>query len=360
MQHAALPTAAHERALWVVSVASAAAAAWWLAQRARRRPRSSAVPLKPKVRLISRRLPGAPASAAPAVHSPVVAKSEERRREKARAHVQFGQLLFKSGRLSKAISHYETAVELNPQNALAHYELANTLQQLGEPARALPHYERVLELKPASVETATNLAVAYLAAGRAADAIAMSEQAIELQRARAEQRGAPAAQAINSEAHYNLNAALRACGRADEAYEHTWRAIEAAGGKRYAPISLPAAVAPKPVARSAGWLGRWSSAPALTVVCVKWGTKYGAQYVNKLYKAVRAHTTCQPRFVCYTDDGAGLLPDVQLVQLSGVADWDGWWYKVRRAAGRGEGRRARRGRRSRRPTHARARTPARR
>lgn len=46
-------------------------------------------------------------------------------------------------------------------------------------------------------------------------------------------------------------------------------------------------------------------------VCMKWGTLYGPEYVNRLYAMVRAHTSGDMRFVCLTDDPAGVRPEVE-------------------------------------------------
>ncbi|RZI92081.1 MAG: glycosyltransferase, partial [Rubrivivax sp.] len=46
------------------------------------------------------------------------------------------------------------------------------------------------------------------------------------------------------------------------------------------------------------------------VICMKWGTKYGPEYVNRLYAMVRRHLTGDFRFVCLTDDPAGIRPEV--------------------------------------------------
>ena len=43
-----------------------------------------------------------------------------------------------------------------------------------------------------------------------------------------------------------------------------------------------------------------------TVICMKWGTRYGPDYVNRLYSMVQRHTKRPTRLVCYTDDPAGL------------------------------------------------------
>lgn len=40
----------------------------------------------------------------------------------------------------------------------------------------------------------------------------------------------------------------------------------------------------------------------LNVVCVKWGSKFDAKYVNRLYAAVERNLSLEHRFVCFTDD----------------------------------------------------------
>lgn len=48
---------------------------------------------------------------------------------------------------------------------------------------------------------------------------------------------------------------------------------------------------------------------------MKWGTRYGPEYVNRLYAMARRHTTGDIRFVCFTDDGSGIVPDVEIQPL---------------------------------------------
>ena len=43
---------------------------------------------------------------------------------------------------------------------------------------------------------------------------------------------------------------------------------------------------------------------------MKWGTRYGAEYANRLYRACRRRMTGEMRFVCFTDDTSGLLPGI--------------------------------------------------
>lgn len=42
------------------------------------------------------------------------------------------------------------------------------------------------------------------------------------------------------------------------------------------------------------------------VFCMKWGSRYGPEYVNRLWKGVRRHTSGAVRLVCFTDDASGI------------------------------------------------------
>lgn len=44
----------------------------------------------------------------------------------------------------------------------------------------------------------------------------------------------------------------------------------------------------------------------VNVLCLKWGSFYTADFVNRLYRGVRRHLHREFRFVCITDDPAGL------------------------------------------------------
>jgi hypothetical protein len=51
------------------------------------------------------------------------------------------------------------------------------------------------------------------------------------------------------------------------------------------------------------------------IVCINWGTKYGAPYINRLYEMVRANITPPFRFVAFTDTRDGVHPDVDCFDL---------------------------------------------
>ena len=48
------------------------------------------------------------------------------------------------------------------------------------------------------------------------------------------------------------------------------------------------------------------------ILCIKWGSKYGGAYVNRLYEGVREHLSGPIRFICLTDDDSGLSSEVKL------------------------------------------------
>ena len=46
------------------------------------------------------------------------------------------------------------------------------------------------------------------------------------------------------------------------------------------------------------------------ILCMKWGTKYPAEFVNRLYRMVSRHLSLPFTMVCLTDDAAGIDPAV--------------------------------------------------
>ena len=52
-----------------------------------------------------------------------------------------------------------------------------------------------------------------------------------------------------------------------------------------------------------------------TIACIKWGTLFGPEYVNRLYSGVRRHMGRPIRFCCMTEHAEGLHPDVEVLPL---------------------------------------------
>lgn len=55
-----------------------------------------------------------------------------------------------------------------------------------------------------------------------------------------------------------------------------------------------------------------------TILCMKWGTQYGVDFVNQLYNGVKNNITGDFRFVCLTDDETGLHPDIDALPLPDI------------------------------------------
>lgn len=70
----------------------------------------------------------------------------------------------------------------------------------------------------------------------------------------------------------------------------------------------------------------------LNVICIKWGNKFGADYVNRLYKMVEKNLKIPHRFVCFTDDSTGIDKGVEIRDLPDFNDnkkiLDKGWRKL--------------------------------
>jgi hypothetical protein len=63
---------------------------------------------------------------------------------------------------------------------------------------------------------------------------------------------------------------------------------------------------------------------AVNVLCIKWGKKYGPDYVNKLHSMVSRHLKRPFRFVCLTDDADGIDPAIEVkpIPMVGFDEFD--------------------------------------
>ncbi len=65
------------------------------------------------------------------------------------------------------------------------------------------------------------------------------------------------------------------------------------------------------------------------VMCMKWGTKFGPEYVNRLYHMVKRNLTIPHRFACFTDNAEGLdegievfpLPEIHVPAKHAISPW---------------------------------------
>lgn len=64
------------------------------------------------------------------------------------------------------------------------------------------------------------------------------------------------------------------------------------------------------------------------IVCLKWGDKYPAEYVNRLYRMVAKHCSLSFQFHCMTEDNQGLGDNINVLDLIIEPGLKGWWYKL--------------------------------
>lgn len=156
----------------------------------------------------------------------------------ARAHNNFGQALFRAGRLEDSIASYERALAIQPKYPETHYNLGVARMRQGDAARAIAHYDTALRHEPDYPEALNNLGNALAQLGRHEEALARYAEAVKRRPSFAEAhnnlgnallhagRGEEAQAAFrtagllrpdNAETHYNLGNALAASGRMPEA-----------------------------------------------------------------------------------------------------------------------------------------------
>lgn len=71
-----------------------------------------------------------------------------------------------------------------------------------------------------------------------------------------------------------------------------------------------------------------------TILCIKWGTRYGPEYVNRIHAMVERNITPPFQVVCFTDDMQGIRKEVRCFDLPELGcpvptNAPGKWSKVR-------------------------------
>lgn len=66
-----------------------------------------------------------------------------------------------------------------------------------------------------------------------------------------------------------------------------------------------------------------------TIICIKWGTRYGVDYVNRLASMIRRNTKRPTRIICFTENAEGIDPGVETAPLPPIrvperVQWTGW------------------------------------
>lgn len=137
------------------------------------------------------------------------------------------------------------------------------------------------------------------------------------------------------EAHYNMNVLLRRASRQNEAIARNWDLIEEETGEQLRPKQPQGGGNQSFVSalqRATGSEPHSILPVRMSVVCVKWGTKYGAEYVNKLFSSLTRNSSTPSMeidFVCLTEDASGILTTHANLRCAPLEPgWSGWWNKL--------------------------------
>lgn len=66
----------------------------------------------------------------------------------------------------------------------------------------------------------------------------------------------------------------------------------------------------------------------INIACLKWGTKYGPEYVNRLYNGIEKNSTLPFELHCFTDDNSGIIDEVKVHDLPHSDAVSSWWNKI--------------------------------
>ena len=66
-----------------------------------------------------------------------------------------------------------------------------------------------------------------------------------------------------------------------------------------------------------------------TIICMKWGNRYGAEFVNRLHTSIKRHTKKSTQLICFTDNSSSInkdiickpLPKINLPETISLTPW---------------------------------------
>ena len=221
---------------------------------------------------------------------------------KALLHVKWANWLQKAGQHERAAEHFAASLAIVPSGQ-AFFGQGVALAKLRRRQEAAEAFQSALSRCPRMAGAWINLAGVELALGRCESAESHCRQALELEPG-------------SREAVMNLANALRNLGRRQEAIEVVWEHI-LQHEKKERPSALRLADAK---------MAEPHQDPSLVVTCLKWGKRYSAAYVNRLYTASRRQLRRPARFVCFTEDRAGLDDGIEARPLPDNLPL--WWGKA--------------------------------
>lgn len=231
--------------------------------------------------------------------------------------LQLGALLEKFKRFDKAECIYRSIIEQHPTDFRAYFNCAQILasDEL-RLAEAYTLFAKVIELDESVIETYGSIAAVLIKQHRPREAVYYCETGL-------------GKNPQNRTCLYNLNVSLRQLNSIYAAICRSWKALISIDPLVIHNTERESSIAQVPAQNRVA-----PTSIGTTVVCVKWGKKYGANYVNNLYHALMRHQPSDERcrtnkMVCFTDDTTGIDPAVVCEPFAvSTAKWHGWWLKA--------------------------------
>jgi len=212
-------------------------------------------------------------------------------------------------RYEKAFEVYRMLMEQHPRDFRAFFNCARILafeeRTLGE---ALELFSVVIELNSSIIESYSAAAAILIKLDRPVEASEYCKAGLQVD-------------SSDRNCMYNLNIALRQMGNIEEAISLCWEKLATTD------------TAPAPLSQTEAKFTSCTDSE-ITIVCVKWGAKYGPEYVNNLYNAVMRCSANSSvfsirKFVCFTDDNSGLHENITCSLFDAATEsWKGWWLKA--------------------------------
>ncbi|MBC8228959.1 tetratricopeptide repeat protein [bacterium] len=115
-----------------------------------------------------------------------------------------GTTYYERGKLDEAITSYQTAIRINPNDGCAYCKLGMAYRSKGEFSLAIAGYKKAIEMKPECADAHVNLGTAYANQGKTNEAIASYQTAISIN-------------PDDAKAHVNLGAVYQAQGKLEAA-----------------------------------------------------------------------------------------------------------------------------------------------
>lgn len=240
-------------------------------------------------------------------------------KESISTYLKFGSLLQISGKINKAKNVYEMVINKWPNDFRAYFNKGNLLIEL-EPVEALSCFNKAKLLYNYNdyggplMDVYGPMSKILIVLNRSEEAVVLCNEAVEL--VLNQTSNSKDNLKLDLSCSSNLNVAFRLQNKIDEAIELSWKLMN------LEPFEFPSSSS---ILNSHDYN---NNNEPITIVVLKWGTKYDATYVNNLHQMISKHSGFSSfNMICYTEDSSDILEAITCRSLPELG-WKGWWYKA--------------------------------